>query len=395
MHVKSARGKTSRSVEVNEENTSIGIIIFPFHKGSGQPLSNLIKLIEDLPASINLLTGSVEKDLEIPVTRGNLIHTDVYHKGGKNPVSRIYRYVFTQLRLSLKLLSLKKHTNTWIFFLGGENLLLPMLTAKLLRIRVILALGGSSAEIAKYCNDIYSKHMLRIFQINLGLADSVIVYSKALIKSWELEKYNSKIVVAPRHFIESKNFKKTNNYTKRKQVVGYIGRFSEEKGVINFVTAIPSILKSRDDIKFFIGGDGPLKERIEGIIADNNLQDSVEISGWIPHQQLGSCLNELKLLVIPSYTEGLPNIMLEAMACGTPVLATPVGAIPDVISHRENGFILTSNAPQCIAEALLSALDDEILDTVSDNGEHYVHDVFSYENVAENYQSVLLTLLKQ
>ncbi|MDD4454567.1 MAG: glycosyltransferase family 4 protein [Candidatus Methanomethylophilaceae archaeon] len=393
--MKPAESETSKSVEGSEKKISIGIIIFPFHKGSDQPLSNLIDLIHNLPVSIYLLTGSIESNLKIPVKQGDLTHIDVYHRGGSNPVTRVLRYVLTQLRLSFKLCISAKHINTWVFFLGGENLILPMLTAKLLRKRVILALGGSSAEIAKYCNDTYSKQMLQIFWINVGLANSILVYSKSLVKSWQLEAYSSKVVVAPRHFIESKIFKRTNNYTKRQQVVGYIGRLSEEKGVINFVTAIPSILKSRNDIKFFIGGDGPLREKIEEIIADNNLHESVEISGWIPHQQLGNCLNRLKLLVIPSYTEGLPNIMLEAMACGTPVLATPVGAIPDVISHRENGFIMISNSPQCITEALLSALDDEILDLVSDNGEHYVHDVFSYEKVADNYRSVLLTLLKQ
>ena len=105
-------------------------------------------------------------------------------------------------------------------------------------------------------------------------------------------------------------------------------------------------------------------------------------------------LNELKLLILPSYTEGLPNIMLEAMACGTPVLATKVGAIPDIIKDGETGFFLEDNSPECIAKSILNILNmpDEKLEQVSESARKFVEDEFTFEKVAARWGQILSNL---
>ena len=99
-----------------------------------------------------------------------------------------------------------------------------------------------------------------------------------------------------------------------------------------------------------------------------------------------------RLLVLPSYIEGLPNIMLEAMGCGTPVLATPVGVIPDVIIDRKTGFIMENNAPECIAENVRRALDSPDLERIAEEGRRFVEEYYTFERTVENWKSILQSI---
>ena len=159
--------------------------------------------------------------------------------------------------------------------------------------------------------------------------------------------------------------------------------------MLDFVRAIPIVLETRPDIEFFIGGDGHLRGEIEQYIDNNVLRDKIHFVGWIPHNELPEYLNNLKLLVLPSYTEGLPGILLEAMACGTLALATSVGGIPDVVKDGETGFILDNNLPECIAENIIRVLNHPNLGAIAMNARSLIEQEFSYEKALENYRSIL------
>ena len=137
-----------------------------------------------------------------------------------------------------------------------------------------------------------------------------------------------------------------------------------------------------------IGRDGLLRNEIERDLNERNLNGKVKLAGWISHDNLPRYLNELKLIVLPSYTEGLPNIMLEAMACGTPVLATPVGAIPNFIKDGETGFIMENNSPECIAKNVIRALNHPNLEQISKKAHDMVEKEFTYEKAVNRYREI-------
>ncbi|MBT9139025.1 MAG: Alpha-D-kanosaminyltransferase [Syntrophomonadaceae bacterium] len=308
---------------------------------------------------------------------------------------RILKFIVMQLKFTWYLVKSTSQTKITFFFLEGRTFLLPILAARLAGKKPIIVVTHSLPQISRQTNKngLLTLIMLFLERINNGLAKKMIVYSPNMCRLFNLEKYKDKIIIAHEHFLDFDKFKIKRGFGQRDNLVGYIGRLSEEKGVLNFVKAIPEISKEKGDLEFLIGGEGQLRDEIEEYLENENLNGKVELTGWIPHDELPKYLNELKLLILPSYTEGLPNIMLEAMACGTPVLATSVGAIPDVIKDGETGFIIMEdNSPECIARNVIRALNHPNLEQIARNARALVEREFTFEKAVERYREILSDL---
>jgi glycosyltransferase involved in cell wall biosynthesis len=129
------------------------------------------------------------------------------------------------------------------------------------------------------------------------------------------------------------------------------GRFSPEKGQIFLVKAAARALQKQQNLHFIIFGDGPELEKIKGHIADYGIQAKVLCPGF--EKKLLSFLSGADILINPSLSEGLPNIVLEAMALGIPVVATAVGGVPELIRHGESGLLASAENEGALADAIL------------------------------------------
>jgi len=370
-------------------NQSICVVTFPVESAGVMPVSNLVEvLLKQSNNTLYVITGN--KGSKVSNIDARVRVTSISHQPKKNISSRSISYAITQIRISLSMLKVAKNVDEWLFFIGGELLILPIVSAKLTRKPTILLLSGSPLK--KQLNS--QKNWMRsviflISEFNRILCDKLIVYSSILISEWNLEKYRHKILITHRHFLNFNTFTITAPLPDRPPLIGYIGRLSEEKGVQHFAQALPTILSNQKDLRASIAGEGQLKESIEAFLEERGVTARVDLPGWISHDDLPNYLNQLRLLILPSYTEGLPNIMLEAMACGTPVLATPVGAIPDVIIDSKTGFIMENNSPECIAENVIRALNSPDLEHIAEVGRRFVEENFTFERVVERWKEVL------
>lgn len=139
------------------------------------------------------------------------------------------------------------------------------------------------------------------------------------------------------------------------RTVLFLGRLTAKKGAFDLVQSIPGVLEHDADVRFILAGDGEI-QAIRALAEQLGIADRVLTPGWIEGAAKDEALAQSFLLVLPSYFEGLPMCVLEAMACGVPVIATRVGGIPDVIDHGRTGLLIAPGDVPGLTEATLDLL---------------------------------------
>jgi glycosyltransferase involved in cell wall biosynthesis len=379
----------SMSGQSNSYHLGVATVAFPVGKAFRTPLSNLLRIMGEFSKNVYILTGNGGAIKTDPSILDNQI-LETFTNHDVNLLKRVLRYFFVQTRISWQIAQVTNNVGICLFFME-DNAILPMLIAKILNKKIVWMIPSNIPDQMKYA-DILNWFLSKLRHICRNLSNIIIVYSSSLIEEWNLTKYRDKVYIAGEHYIDLEKYGTPNPISNRNNLVGYFGRLSEEKGVLNFIQAIPATLKVKNDIEFVIGGDGPLKNEVEAYIKNNKLDRELKMLGWVSHSDLPKYLGDTKIVVLPSYTEGLPNIMLESMVCGTPVLAAAVGAIPDVISDGRTGFIMADNSPDCISANILRALNSSSLDDVGKNARALVEKQFTFDKAVERFQLVVSSI---
>jgi glycosyltransferase involved in cell wall biosynthesis len=365
----------------NKNISRICLVSFPIDLAFHIPISNLVGIISSI-AETSVVFGSYDP---IPCKNNNInFFYIIYYAREASKIKKIFRYAILQIQIAYKLILLRDSFDHILIFIECGPLFLTILS-KLLHKNIYWMLP---AKISIFSKNLFSKTEEIISRICYNLSTKIIIYSPYLINDWHLEAYRYKILIAHRHFLDFETFTVTTPFPDRPPLIGYIGRLSREKGVQHFARSLSAIFADREGLCALIGGDGKLKESIASSLQEEGIAARVDLPGWISHDNLPGYLNQLRLLVLPSYTEGLPNIMLEAMACGTPVLATPVGAVPDVIIDGKTGFIMKNNSPECIAENVARVLEHPDLERIAERGKRFVGENFTFERAVERWKEV-------
>jgi glycosyltransferase involved in cell wall biosynthesis len=148
----------------------------------------------------------------------------------------------------------------------------------------------------------------------------------------------------------------------------------EKKNVFNLIRAISGL-----DIKLVIFGSGPLIKDLEDF--SRRLNVNTEFKGNIPNKDLARELNKSKVFVLPSLYEGCPKVLLEAMACGLPVIGTNVYGTAEIIKHKENGYLCKTDSAS-MKKAIIEVLNDkELQERMKINARKTILQNFSFEKI--------------
>ncbi len=168
----------------------------------------------------------------------------------------------------------------------------------------------------------------------------------------------------------------------------FVGRLSPVKGVQYLIRAMERVLKEIPEAKLILVGEGKEREMLESLSIQLDINKSVQFVGIVNHEKVHTFMQQADVFVLPSLSEGFPNVLLEAMACGLPVIATRVGGIPDIIMEEENGYLIDEKRPDEISEKLLFlSRNKPITWKISKNNKEKVKK-YNWDNIVSNLEEI-------
>jgi len=366
-------------------------------------LYNLIDILYPLCKKLYLITSNIPPNIK-NINKLTILDVkrSLHLKGTISPIIlsdiiQLYKIIYIQIKMCIYLRYISKDVDIVFFYVGGSDLLLPILYAKILKKEVITSAIGRNSLGIKYSTvrgNNLNKLKYVIFtileELTFLFSDKIMVESFNAISFLKLNKYSDKIFYKGARFIDINEFYIKNDILDRQNIIGYIGRLNEEKGILNLLKSILILSEMYTDISFKIVGNGPLYPYVINFLKEKKLFNKrVIVYGWVPNEKIPDYLNEIKFLILPSYSEGLPTIILEAMACGTIVISSPVGAIPDIIKDGKSGFLMDDNKPDTIVNTFIKVKDNLNLRNISQYSHILIESEYSYKAAILRYKKLL------
>lgn len=153
-----------------------------------------------------------------------------------------------------------------------------------------------------------------------------------------------------------------------------VGRLSEEKGHVCLVNAFARMLNTGACSRLVLAGDGPLRAVIEGRCRELGIADRVRITGWVSGEQVRHLLLESRALVLPSFAEGLPVVLMESLALGRPVVSSWVAGVPELVEAGTSGWLVPPGNEEALGEAMQQCINasPDTLAAMGKAGQHAV-----------------------
>ncbi len=174
-----------------------------------------------------------------------------------------------------------------------------------------------------------------------------------------------------------------------------VGRMAPEKGFDLALSAFAAIANRMPEVKLVMAGDGPQRSSLEKQAESLELNGKVQWLGWVAPGQMPALLATAQVVLIPSRTEGLPRVAVEAALMARPVVATKIGGIPEVVLHQRTGLLVTPENERALIDALMYVLTHrEEGELMGASARTFVLEKFNMEQCVDSYQTLYNQILQ-
>jgi glycosyltransferase involved in cell wall biosynthesis len=176
-----------------------------------------------------------------------------------------------------------------------------------------------------------------------------------------------------------------------------VGRLAPRKGLEDLISCAEIVKSHGHKVRFLIAGEGPLEQKIGKMIRAKDLEATVQLLGLVSNRNLlANLYRNSTAYMHPAHYEGLPTAVLEAMACGVPVVATAVSGIPDVIENNVNGILVPPHAPDKLADRITRIIQNQDFGKqLGKNARETIINHYSCEIVAQKYAQEYYALIEK
>lgn len=185
-------------------------------------------------------------------------------------------------------------------------------------------------------------------------------------------------------------------YNDDKAKILFVGWLEDFKGVFELLNVIKIILQENSNLTMTFVGDGSAMQKAKKIVKDSNLGNSIKFLGWKSGNELSECYAANNIFVLPSWSEGLPNAVIEAMAAGLSVISTNVGTIPEVFTNNENLILVSPKNEKQLLKSLKEIISDhEFRIKIAKNGHIFSKQRFSSEKVLSELSKCIQNIVQK
>ncbi|MFX0203715.1 MAG: glycosyltransferase family 4 protein [Candidatus Hodarchaeota archaeon] len=185
--------------------------------------------------------------------------------------------------------------------------------------------------------------------------------------------------------VNERIFSPIRNVEQTERYVLYTGVLRARKGLFDLIKCAEYVCKVCPDVRFIICGKGPFLNKLKEEVRRTRLQRFIMFLGYVDRKKLIQTYQKATVHVVPSHYEGLPTVLLEAMSCGLPVVATDVGGNSEVISSGINGFLVPPKAPEEMAKIILRLIDEPLLrEKIGRAARKTIEKKYTWDKIADN-----------